>query len=87
MIPLAYIRDWNSVVPWQDPDMVEQCYKKYMDFSPGKPPTKKQYLTNIEEKMKDDDFLGDTKALIRPEEKYNPSQAWEIVRLELLELL
>lgn len=64
-----------------------ECYNKYMDFSPGTPPTKKQYLSNIEEKMKDDDFLGDTKALLRPEEKYNPSQAWEIVRLELLELL
>lgn len=41
----------------------------------------------MELKLKDDAFIGDIKALIRPEEPYDQEMAYEKVRTELLELL
>jgi len=35
--------------------------------------------------MLDDDFLGDIKSLLRPDEKYDPNKAWELVKKELVE--
>jgi hypothetical protein len=58
-----------------------------MKFSVAKPPTKKLFLLNLEEKMKDSDFLGDIKALIRPDEIYDSNKAWEVIRKELIEKL
>ena len=39
----------------------------------------------MDAKMKDDEFLGDTVALIRPEDNYDPYEAYKIVRTELIE--
>lgn len=66
---------------------LSHCYHKYMNFSVHKPPTKKEFLLNLDNKMKDKDFIGDTVALIRPEEEYNIFVAYSRVREELLELL
>ena len=56
-----------------------------MKFTVSQPPSRKQYLRNMEEKILDDEFLGDTKALLRPDEKYDPNVAWETVRKVLVE--
>lgn len=64
-----------------------QCYKKYMHFSVGQVPSKKEFLLNMEEKMINDNFIGDIKALIRPEETYNQEQAFELIKKDLLEKL
>ena len=39
----------------------------------------------MEAKMHDDEFIGDIAALIRPTEKYDQAEAFELVRTELLE--
>jgi hypothetical protein len=39
----------------------------------------------MEAKMQDDEFIGDIAALIRPTEKYDQAEAFELVRTELLE--
>lgn len=62
-----------------------QCYRKYMKFVVAQPPTQKQFLRNMEDKMLDDEFLGDIKSLLRPDEKYDPNKAWELVKKELVE--
>jgi predicted nucleotidyltransferase component of viral defense system len=62
-----------------------KCYKEYMAFTASHPPTSKQFLRNMEEKMMDNDFLGDIKSLIRPDELYNPMIAWEMVRTRLVD--
>ena len=41
-----------------------------------KPPSKKEFLQNIEEKEKNTDFTGDMEALLRPEIEYNPQDAF-----------
>ncbi len=63
-----------------DTDLIIQCYKEYMKFSLNKPiPTKKEFLLNIESKKNDSEFIGDTVALLRPDEKYKQEEAFELV--------
>lgn len=69
-----------------NPDLLIKCYKEYMNFSLEKPiPSKKEFLMNIEAKKIDTDFLGDTAALLRPDEKYNHEEAFKIVIDTLIE--
>jgi predicted nucleotidyltransferase component of viral defense system len=63
------------------------CYRKYIGFVVNNPPTQKEYLQNMELKMQDEEFLGDTAMLLRPDEKFNPGEAWELVRKTLIEKL
>lgn len=68
-----------------DPDLIMTCYKKYMDFVVEKAPTKKQFILNMEQKMDDPEFLNDTDYLLRPDEKYDPQIAYELIKKELIE--
>ena len=47
------------------------CFYEYMSVSVGKPPNKKEFLLNMEEKEVNPDFIGDIEALLRPEIKYD----------------
>ena len=47
-------------------------------------PTQKMFLQNLELKMSDDEFIGDIMALIRPTEKYNHDEAFELVKTSLV---
>ncbi|MFA5651157.1 MAG: nucleotidyl transferase AbiEii/AbiGii toxin family protein, partial [Proteiniphilum sp.] len=64
-----------------------RCYHRYMDFVIDNPPTKKEFLLNMEQKIVDDEFLGDTSMLLRPEENFNPEEAYDLVREKLIERL
>ena len=69
-----------------NPDLIIKCYKEYMKFSLEKPiPTQKEFQMNIERKKTDDEFLGDTTALLRPDEKYNQEDAFQLVTKLLIE--
>jgi len=57
-----------------------RCYREYISFAVENPPTSKEYLQNMELKMQDEEFLGDTRLLLRPDELYNPVDAWEQVK-------
>jgi predicted nucleotidyltransferase component of viral defense system len=70
-----------------DFDKIIHCYKEYIGFVVDSPPTKKEYLQNMELKMQDTEFLGDTEMLLRLDEHYNPYEAWELVRAQLIERL
>ena len=41
-------------------------FNRYIDFSVEKPPSYKQFMLNMEQKMQDREFLGDTELLLRP---------------------
>ncbi len=41
----------------------------------------------MELKVQSEEFLGDMKSLLRPDDKYNPAKAWEAVREQLVERL
>ena len=64
-----------------------QCYKTYIRYSVDKPPTQKQFLINMEEKMTDREFLEDIHIILKPGIEYNNEVAWEMVRKEIIEKL
>jgi len=69
-------------------DQILTCYREYMNFVVGNNiPTQKEFLLNMEEKMLDSEFLGDTQLLLRNGEAYGPLGAWELVKKNLIEKL
>ena len=70
-----------------DTEKLLRCYREYMAFSVDKPPTQKQFIMNLEEKIQDPDFEGDLYGLLRPGVKYNQSKAYELIKTELIEKL
>lgn len=70
-----------------DADEIIRCYKRYMEFVVQQLPTYKQFIANMEEKMLDPDFLGDTQSLIRPELSFDPKEGYENVKQVLIEKL
>ena len=62
-----------------------QCYNRYMAFSVQQPPTYKQFVANMEAKMADPDFLGDTRVFLRPERQFDPQAGYEAVRAQLID--
>lgn len=69
------------------PEEIIRCYRKYMEFVVSQPPTYKQFILNMEEKMKDPDFLEDTKSLLHPNEGFNPLEGYELVKNILIDRL
>ncbi len=67
-----------------DIEKLIQCYLEYMRFSVGSSPSRREFIDNMELKMGDDDFLGDTTALLRPTENYDANLAYNHVKEALL---
>ena len=74
-----------TIHPNLDTDKLLFCYQKYMAFVVGTPPTKQVFLENMETKMKDAEFLGDTMGLLRPNEIYPQEEAYELIKKKLIE--
>lgn len=68
-------------------DNVLKCYHQYMDFVVDHIPTYKEFIINMEDKMQDEEFLGDTQQLLRPDENFNPQDGYEVVRSLLIDRL
>ncbi len=67
-------------------EQIIACYREYTSFATGKrPPSKKEFLLNIEEKENSADFSGDMEALLRPEIKYNQNDAFDWLKKELID--
>jgi len=69
-----------------DINQIIKCFKEYTIFATGKrPPSKKEFLMNIEEKENNPDFTGDMEAILRPEIKYNQEAAFEWLKNVVIE--
>jgi len=66
---------------------VMMCYFKYMDFVVEHIPTYKEFINNLEEKMLDDEFLGDTSQLLRNGDYFTPEEAYQLVKERLIDRL
>ena len=66
-------------------EKIIQVYQYYMKHEVAGIPSKESYLKNLEDKMNDPEFLGDTTALLRPDETYNPKDGFNLVRSALIE--
>lgn len=62
-----------------DQNKLLTCYRIYMKQSSHKPPTKKQLIRNLRDKMGSPAFLGDTESIIREVDMYDSREAFEIV--------
>lgn len=70
-----------------DAEEIIQCYHRYMAFTVENPPTYKQFVNNMEAKLNDAEFLGDTEGLLRPEKAFDPSVAYQVVKEVLIDRL
>ena len=61
------------------------CYKIHMENAVAKPPTQKQFLLNMNEKLSDKDFREDIYLLLKQGVSYDIETAWALVRKELIE--
>ena len=68
-----------------DINKIIQCYKKYMEFSNKRAATSLEFTLNLEDKMQDDDFIGDIVGLLRPDVKFDMYNAYELIKQELIE--
>ena len=78
--------DYSRLNMELDLDQIILCFNKYITFATGnRPPSKKEFLLNIEEKENDPNFAGDMEALLRPEVSYDQKAAFEWLKKELIE--
>lgn len=68
-----------------DIEKVLQCYKKYMEFVVERVPSYKEYVQNMQEKMKDREFLIDVNKLLRRGTVFNPQEAYQLVYEKLID--
>ena len=68
-------------------ETVVKSYKEYIAYSVKKPPTQKQFIVNMEEKLQDPDFEGDIYALLRPGIAYDQNKGYELIKTELIDKL
>lgn len=69
-----------------DLEEIITCFKEYTTYATGnRPPSKKEFLLNIEEKENDTDFNGDMEALLRSGISYNQEEAFDWLKTELIE--
>jgi predicted nucleotidyltransferase component of viral defense system len=71
--------------PELDKDLLVKCYREYINYSVNNPPSQKEFILNMEAKITDPEFLGDTTGLLRPEQIFEPLPAYELVKTELIE--
>ncbi len=62
------------------------CYKAYMKFSVGSIPSNKMFLDNLELKIHDPEFTGDTASLLKSGDIYDPAVAFDSIAKILLNL-
>lgn len=67
-------------------DQILYCYQKYMEFVVDNVPTYKQFIQNMENKLLDSEFLGDTDILIRAgAEKFDPGRAYLMIKETIID--
>jgi len=71
-----------------EPDSIKiiKGFREYL-ANDGLSVTYREYTDNMENKILDSDFIGDTTALLRTEIEYDAKIAWELVKKELIEKL
>lgn len=67
-----------------NPEKVMASYDRYLRFVASHAPTYKEYVLNMEEKMQNPEFLGDTTGLLRPGLDFDPKAAWQKVHDDLI---
>jgi predicted nucleotidyltransferase component of viral defense system len=75
---------WAMTHRHVDAEKVARCYKKYMEFSVDNPPTQKQFIANMEEKIMMKEFTDDVYLILKKGVQYADREAWEVVKNKLV---
>ncbi len=70
-----------------DANKVLASYPRYMEFAVEHPPSYRQFIANLEKKIQDPEFLGDTTMLLRPGIAFPPEEAYKLVKETFIERL
>jgi len=70
--------------PELDKAKVIQAYERYLAFTASHLPTYKEFVLNMEDKLRDEEFLTDTDMILKPGTHYNPEEAYQIVHDSLI---
>jgi predicted nucleotidyltransferase component of viral defense system len=76
---------WALTNMTMDIDKIIHCYKIHMANAVDKPPTKKQFLANMTEKMTDTEFTEDIRMVLKQGVEYDNEAAWELIKKKLVE--
>lgn len=66
-------------------EKILKSFQSYLKNETGGIPARNIYLKNIEDKMNDPEFLGDTIALLSPDEIYNPNEGFDLINKEIID--
>ena len=69
-----------------DIEKLLHCCKVHYEHAELKPPTAKQFIRNMEEKLSDSEFTNDIFTVLKPNVEYDNLEAWELVRKKLVEV-
>ena len=69
-----------------DIEKLLHCCKIHYVHAELKPPTAKQFLRNMEEKLSDSEFTNDIFTVLKPNVEYDNLEAWEFVRKKLIDV-
>lgn len=75
------------LLPNLDTQALLECYRGYMTFVVDKLPTQKQFTQNLETKIANPEFIGDTTALLRMGEQFDPALVHQLILTKLIEKL
>ena len=92
MIQRDYVKAWSVEYPWRYSEMVEQdlilcCWRTCRELVHEEPVSKKNFIQNMEAKLRDPDYLSDMEAFLRPGTAFDPKSAWADVRSRLVDAL
>lgn len=77
--------DYSRRIIDLDIEKIIYCFSEYTSFATGKkPPSKNEFLLNIEGKENNPEFIGDIEGLLRREIKYNHHEAFDWLKTELI---
>jgi len=68
-----------------DVEKLLHCYKIYYEYAALKPPTIKQFVRNMEEKLTDPEFTNDIFTVLKPGTEFDNLMAYELVKIKLIE--
>ena len=69
-----------------DIEKLLHCCKIHYEHAALKPPTAKQFVRNLEEKLSDFEFTNDIFTVLKPNVEYDNLTAYELVRKKLIEV-
>lgn len=70
-----------------DPEAILSCWRTYRELVHEDPVGKRDFILNMEAKLRDADYLSDMDAFLRSGTVFDPQAAWSHVRTRLVDIL